>query len=514
MARVAFVKVFTGMNLAVSQLSGELLRAGHETRLIYFKDYLTVPEDEAHKYPKTDLCGVWVAARARKMNCNCYKPFTEREYELLRETLEDFHPDLIGMNLTSVPMNECAEVTRRIKEWFDVPVIWGGSGPTVEPERALEHADMICIGEGEELIVELADAIDARRDYTNLRNLWIKKDGAIVKNPSRPLLDLEKIAIPDYSRSRTFMINDDRLRTNLYPSNLGRQYTITTSRGCPYSCSFCIESVYQEKWGHSVKRRSVDIVIEELRLAKELYDVQAVLFYDEVFTTHPKWLREFAPRYKAEIGLPFWCYTYPRSTRKEEILLLKDAGLTTITMGIQSGSESVLAAYNRPVQTEMTIRAAEILAECGVDAFFDLITQSEFETEETCRETFEFLMRLPPNMKTVGFYPMIKFPNYGYTKHVEAKQQRRTVSEEDYRFWHRMYLLTRTSLPRDRVREILASPEVRQNPELIDPLLPDTLPFFFLDHYAIDLEEALGHDRPAASPEPRLQSGLALTIAH
>ena len=43
------------------------------------------------------------------------------------------------------------------------------------------------------------------------------------------------------------------------------------------------------------------------------------MFYDDVFTVNPRWLREFAPRYKAEVGLPFWCYTYPRTTRKEDI---------------------------------------------------------------------------------------------------------------------------------------------------------------------------------------------------
>jgi anaerobic magnesium-protoporphyrin IX monomethyl ester cyclase len=513
MARVAFVKVFTGMNLAVSQLAAELLRAGHETRIIYFKDYITVPQEEAHLYPQTDLCGVWIAARAREMNCNCYKPFTEREFELLRENLEEFRPDLIAMNLTSVPMRECAEVTRRIKEWFDIPVIWGGSGPTIEPERAIEHCDMICVGEGEELIVELADALDAGRDYSNLRNLWIRKDGQVIRNEGRPLIDIEKIAIPDYDPRLTYMINDDRIRSNLYPSNLGRQYTMMTQRGCPYSCSFCVESYYQEKWGHSVRRRSVDVVIEELVLAMERYGVKAVLFYDDVFTIHPKWLREFAPRYKAEVGLPFWCYTYPRTTRKEDILLLKDAGLATITVGIQSGSREVLKAYNRPID-DSAIRAAEILEECGVDAFFDLITQSEVETEATCRETFEFLLRLPTHMKTVGFYPMIKFANYAYTNKVQDENLRFSLTPDDYRFWHKMYLLTRTNLPREQVRRLATSPEVRKNPDLVDELLPDTLPFFFLEHYAIDLEEALGHDRSRPMTDAGVQSGLALTTAH
>ena len=507
MARVAFIKLFTGLNLGVSQLSAELQRAGHDTRIIYFKDYVVLPQEEAEKSLQTDFCGVWVAARARKMNINCYKPITEREYQLLFDVLDEFRPDLVGFSLTSVPFNECAAVTRRVKERYGVPVIWGGSGPSLEPEKAIQVADMVCVGEGEEAIVELANAIDAGQDYSGIKNLWLRRDSEIIRNPGRPLPDLEKIAIPDFDESRTLHINDDQLRRDVYPPNLGRQYCIMTQRGCPYSCSFCIESVYQEQYGHSVRRRSVDVVIQELVEAKRKHGIMAVVFYDDVFTTHPKWLREFAPRYKAEVGLPFWCYTYPRTTRKEEILMLKDAGLAAITIGIQSGSMSVLKEYNRPIPAEMSIRAAQDLIDCGVDAFFDLITQSEVETEETCRETFEFLLAFPREMKTVGFYPMTKFPTYGYTNKVERQERPQKLGEHDYEYWHRMYLLTRTELPHDKIREIAASPDVRRTPSMVDHLLPDTLPFFYLDHYAIDLEDALGRDRVA----PRAEAPAAPT---
>jgi radical SAM superfamily enzyme YgiQ (UPF0313 family) len=509
MARVALIKLFTGLNLGVSQLSAELQRAGHESAIIYFKDYLLAPQEEAHNYAQTDLCGVWIAARARKLNVNCYNAITEHEYELLLDLLEEFRPDLIGFSLTSVPFNECVAVTERVRRRFDVPIIWGGSGPTLEPERSLEYADMICVGEGEELIVELANAIDEGRDYSQVKSLWVKRGGETIRNPGRPLVEIESIAIPDFEESRTFHINNDRLRRIVYPPNLGRQYPIMTQRGCPYSCSFCIESVYQEKYGHSVRRRSVDVVLEELRRAKAQHHIEAVMFYDDVFTTHPKWLREFAPRYKAEIGLPFWCYTYPRTTRQEDILMLKDAGLTAITIGIQSGSNTVLKDYNRPIPAEMSIEAAQILVDCGVEAFFDLITQSASETEETCRETFEFLLEFPREMKTVGFYPMVKFPTYGYTNKVEEQRVQLRLDEADYDYWHKMYLLTRTELPRDEIRALAAKPDVRRNPSLVDHLLPDTLPFFYLDHYAIDLDDALGHDREAIARDTAAHSGAA-----
>jgi radical SAM superfamily enzyme YgiQ (UPF0313 family) len=314
----------------------------------------------------------------------------------------------------------------------------------------------------------------------------------VVRGASRPIGDIDKIAFPDFDEARAVYINDDRRVRNVYPHHLGRQYHIMTQRGCPYSCSFCIESEYQEMFGKkdSLRRRSVDLVIAELVQAKRKHDVEAVMFYDDVFTVNRRWLREFAPRYKAEVGLPFWCYTYPRTTRPEDMRLLKDAGLSSVTIGIQSGSESVLRAYDRPVERKTAIEAARAIVDCGLAGFFDLITMSEFETEETCRETFDFLLDFPRDMKTVGFYPMIQFPGYGYTRKVQADGRAVTLSAAEYAYFHKLYLLTRTRLPRGIVRALSRSRLVRRHPRLLDPFLAKTLPFFYLDNGALNLRAA------------------------
>lgn len=517
MARVALIKVFTGLNLGVSQLSGELQRAGHDSRIIYFKDFLAVPVEQAGNYEVTEYPGVLVGARGTETVWNCFTPFSDREYELLYEVLDEFTPDLIGFSLTSLTMKQAADMTARLKRRYPtLPIIWGGSGPTLEVEWSLQHADMVCTGEGEELIVELAERLDARADYADLHDLALKRDGKIIRNPNRPLLDLDKIAIPDFEPSRTFHIGDDTLRRDVYPMFFGgRQYPIMTQRGCPFSCSFCIESVYQDMWGkkNSLRRRSVDVVIEELVQAKRNLGIRQVMFYDDVFTVNPRWLREFAPRYKREVGLPFWCYTYPTTTKKDEILLLKDAGLRSITMGIQSGSESMLQNFNRPVAQQKAVEAAKIIAECGIEAFFDLITKVHFEKEEHCRETFEFLLDLPVEMKSAGFGAMTMFPNYGYTEKVAREGATVTLSDRDYLYWHKLYLLTRTTLPRSVVRAIGNSKVVRRFPQLIDRFLPAELPKFFLmdedagGEYAgevLDLPHA-----QAVIPGGRLDRGLS-----
>src|SRR5256885_9326317 len=203
MARVALIKLFTGLNLGVSQLSGELQRAGHETVIIYFKDFLFVRRPETHRYLVTDYALEVINARAEEYIANCYKPFTETEYRYLVETLERFRPDLIGFSLTSLPMKQAAEVTARLRRHFDVPVIWGGPGPTLEPELALEHADMACVGEGEEPLVALAACLDAGRDHTDIPGLWLRRNGEAVRNASAPYPELNSVALPDFEPSRT-----------------------------------------------------------------------------------------------------------------------------------------------------------------------------------------------------------------------------------------------------------------------------------------------------------------------
>ncbi len=482
MARVALIKLFTGLNLGVSQLSGELQRAGHDSLIVYFKDFLTVPKTEAHRYEVCDYAGVNVMARGKEYVWNCYTPFSSREYELLVGTLRDFRPDLIGFSLTSQLLRPAAEVTAELRRHFDAPVIWGGAGPTLEPDRCLQSADLVCVGEGEQAIVELAERIDRGASLTTVPGVWATVDGQTIKNPAAPLVDLEGIAVPDFELARTVYINGDHIRHNLYPPNLGLEYAIMTTRGCPFSCSFCIESVYQDMFGKkgSLRRRSVDVVIKELVEAKRTLPIKSVMFYDDVFTTHPRWLREFAPRYKEEVGLPFWCYTYPTTTHKDDLLLLKDAGLASVTMGIQSGSEEILKEnFNRPVARQKAIEAAQLIVDTGIVGFFDLITRVQFETERHCRETFEFLCDLPREMKTVCFGNMTLFPGYGYTQQVEDQQRSLSLSDRDYRYYHKLYFLTRTQVPRWLTRKIGTLRLVRRFPWLIDVFLPRRLPVFF-----------------------------------
>ncbi|HEY9036342.1 MAG TPA: radical SAM protein, partial [Pseudomonadales bacterium] len=138
-----------------------------------------------------------------------------------------------------------------------------------------------------------------------------------------------------------------------------------------------MESWYQDEFGKkgSLRRMSPDKVINELKIAKYELGFTTVTFMDDVFTVNPRWLKEFLPKYKKEIDLPFFCYTYPSTHNPEILRLLVDAGCHAIAMGVQSGSERLLTEFfNRPTHFDRIIAAAQEIADSGIPAAtFDMI---------------------------------------------------------------------------------------------------------------------------------------------
>lgn len=488
MAKIAIIKLFNGLNLAPAQLAGQLIAAGHEVRVIYFKETTSLAREDASGFQELEYAGGGFLANGQNIGVDLFKPIDAAESDNLIAELDAFGPDLIGFTVFSGLIRFCAEVNALVKAHCDVPIIWGGPGPTLEPERCIEHTDMVCINEGEEVIVELADRLDANLPITDVKGTWIKHNGEVIKNENRELMPLDDVAQPDWSPEHYVFINRSYVTPDYYPEMPPTTYPIMTQRGCPFSCAFCIESRYQDMFGrkNSLRRKSVDSILKELRWAKENLDIEVIMFYDDVFTVHPRWLEEFLPRYKEEIGLPFWCYTYPTTHDRALLQKLKDAGCISITMGVQSGSERVLKEhFNRPTQADRMIEAAQEIIDVGITAFFDMITRVDFETIDDLEETFEFLLRLPIQMNTFMLAEMTSYPTYRYSEDVIAAERDGTLNkptDADYAFYHNLYLLTRSTLPISKIREIRHDPKYRENPELIkgffdhQPVIDFTIP--------------------------------------
>lgn len=327
-------------------------------------------------------------------------PPSERDIHALVGLIKELDPMLVGMSVVTACSGHAAEITGRLRRETNAFILWGGIHPTLCPEDCLAHADAVCRGEGEAPLVELATALRTGQPYRHIRNLWFREGGRIIRNEMRPLIaDLDEIPFPSLANEAVHLVDGGRV---LPPPSASDplSYDIMTSRGCPYRCGFCFgEPVRRmtDGLGPDVRRHSVRFVIEELRRARNAYpNMWHVQFWDDIFTLDKKWLQEFAGAYRAEIGLPFFCYGHPLTTTPSAVALLKEAGVDEVALGIQSGSPRVRKEqYQRPETNEEILELASMLRQFEIKCIVDLIADNPLETTEDNQTTLELLLSLP-----------------------------------------------------------------------------------------------------------------------
>ena len=200
-----------------------------------------------------------------------------------------------------------SEVTRRIKERFpNIPIIWGGIHPTSDPEGCIDEVDYLCLGEGEEAILDLCNAMLNKEDDTQIKNIWARKGDVIHKNELRPLIqDLDWLPYPDIADENKYYIENGKY-TIEEPWKRTAEYRIYFSRGCPYNCSYCyvsiLRDVYNEKGRKFYRARSVSHILGELEAAQKVFPKIAVKVDDDTFAFGEDWMNEFLERYPKEVG--------------------------------------------------------------------------------------------------------------------------------------------------------------------------------------------------------------------
>ena len=329
------------------------------------------------------------------------KKVTDLEFNLLKELLISEKPLLVGVSLlTSFYVELVEQVTNLIKE-LGILQVAGGIFATLSPEVAAKLADYVIRGEGEDAIVELADAIYSGGSVSQIQNLVYKNEsGDLITNDMRPLLtDIDKFGFPQTDTGCEYLIDDNKL-TIEDPVKNSYAYTVIGTRGCMFTCSFCGSANLRKLstgLGSYVRKRAVSSVIEELLLAKKkLKKLVFVRFLDGVFPYDKEWVEEFAKEYKEKINLPFNIWTHPLRTDKEIIGILRKAGLYKVAMGIQSGSPTIRnEIFLRKESNEHIILASKVNAELGVPMVeYDFILCHPFETELSIKETYDLCQSL------------------------------------------------------------------------------------------------------------------------
>jgi radical SAM superfamily enzyme YgiQ (UPF0313 family) len=286
-----------------------------------------------------------------------------------------------------------------IKKELNLLTIFGGAHPTYFPEIIKEEAvDIICRGEGEEALLDLANAIDNKQNIENIKNLWVKKEGLIFENQLRPLMEnLDLIPFQD----REIYYND-------YPVLKNNPHKIfIAGRGCPFKCTFCFNEQLREMYknnGNFIRFRSPLHVIKEIKEVKSKYGIETVFFYDDIFTLNRKWLREFINVYSQDVCLPFYCAGRADILTEEIIKLLKVGGCKGISFAIESGNEEIRnKILGKKITNKQIIEAAAFIKKSGIKFTTFNMIGIPGETIDNAIETIKL------NIKIGTAYPRCSF---------------------------------------------------------------------------------------------------------
>tara|TARA_B100000315_G_scaffold77185_1_gene70630 strand:+ start:2909 stop:4546 length:1638 start_codon:yes stop_codon:yes gene_type:complete len=338
----------------------------------------------------------------------------------LGKFVDDMAPDIIGFSVMTIDVNPAAGLSMYLKEHFPgIPIIWGGHHPTVAPETCMEYADFVLMGEADEAILDIANALEKNQDLESVPGLYFKKNGETIKNDLAPVDNIDSELTHQHVPQDCYIFEDNKIRplddalSNKFDRFAGRVYNILTSRGCPLSCTFCCNSYLKEVNGTGkIRRRSVENFVDEIETAiRKRPDIAYVNFLDDFFVigSNRAYWEAFSSLYKQRVNLPFFTKPIPRFVTKENIASLKKAGLTWVGLGLQASDRVNREEFNRPSFSQHFLDAARICADEKIACYYDLIVDNPFETKQDKVECLRVL-RDAPKPCLLSIYSLTYFP--------------------------------------------------------------------------------------------------------
>lgn len=314
----------------------------------------------------------------------------ERVDNIMVERLRMFRPDMVGISSPTELFPDVLRVARVVKNIFsDIPVVYGGHHATAVPIEVLEvceYIDIVVKGEGEETMQEMADGLD----YKEVRGLLYRNGSSIIKNsprngterlddipmPARHLLDMDF-----YTQQSHCLIRNLTLRAT----------TMLTSRGCPFDCSFCVESL---QFGKKPRYHSISRVLAELDDIINRYQIEAIYFLDEGFLTSASRVAELCEAlikdsYNERIK---WAAQARVDSLNRDLLdLMKAAGCIQLECGFETASDRLLADVNKRTSHKKNLEIIDLIKSSGIRCLANIIMGLPGETEEEFYETVRFI---------------------------------------------------------------------------------------------------------------------------
>lgn len=376
---ITFFQYFTYENLSIEYISSVLKQAGHNVNLIVSPQI----------------------------------PIFKKNIEQIIQEIKATSPDLIAYSSTTCEYQPILKTAKEIKKHLpDIKTIIGGIHPTatyhlIKKEKCFDY---ICVGEGEKSFLTLLNRIEENKTTDRITNI-IHTNSPIHKKINIYDTDLNTLPFPDKD-----------LIYNTYPAFIRDSYTIITSRGCPYNCTFCYNSINNKI---PLTRRTPQNVLAELKISKEKYNPKTIFFLDSVFTYSKEWLDMFLPEYKREISKPFYCDIHPLCINESIVSALKEAGCSCVNLGIQTSCEKKRKTiFNRHETNQQIKETIRLIKKYNITLYAHIIYDLPNEQDKDILTNAKFINKYKPDI--IVPFSLTYYPKTQLTKNAATEKTLKT----------------------------------------------------------------------------------------
>ncbi len=332
---------------------------------------------EKHEYPVKIIDGIALELSLSK----------------LQRIIEKEQPRIIGVTSTTSQIFDAKKAIRIAKEVCpECFTVIGGAHVTFLPLETLndpiygQYLDAVCIGEGEQTLLELTKTIEKNGDLSKVRGIAYRDNSSVKINEPRPLLDdLDSLPWPT-----RHLLPMEKYKILGKESDIGHIYT---SRGCPFNCIFCSSN---KVLGTRFRARSPQSVVDEFEHLVNEYDPMSIEFADDLFTLNRKRVtkicRELKKRHLNDV--PWACSSRINVTTKSMLAEMKKAGCFLIYYGIESGSQRVLNLMKKQLRIKKIVEVVKWTQETGINVLGSFLFGIPGETTAEMEQTIRFARKL------------------------------------------------------------------------------------------------------------------------
>lgn len=314
------------------------------------------------------------------------KRLSEEEIE---KKIEEFQPDFIGVTLTIDYVPRTYKYLNQLRK-LNIPIVAGGPHANCLPEEVLQYgAEIVAIGEGEETILELAEYFLGKKKLENIKGICFKKNGKSKYTKPRPLIkNLDKIPFPDYE---SFPIAN--YTGSKDPSSNPVFWSIFSSRGCPYNCTFCSS---HNVFGRTFRSRSPKNVIQEIEHLAEKYGATMFAFQDDEAFIDKKRIIEFCNLVKkSKFNLKFSARLRIDGLEEEMLKKMKSANFKRLAFGIESFNDDTLKKVNKMYTIKEISKGFGILKKIGSQKIhFNNLIGFPWETPKHLKNNLKEILKI------------------------------------------------------------------------------------------------------------------------